>query len=293
MFDYRLKVFYTVANRLSFTKAANELNISQPAVTKHIKEIENQLNTKLFDRKGTTIQITESGKILFVYAEKSRQLYRDLEFAIAQLNKQEKGKLKIGASTTIAQYILPEILARFNSYYKDINIELVTHNSEDIATLLKSGKIDLGIVEGESKSSYFDYQKFKRDEIVLVCNADHPLVNRNFKIKDLYDVDLIVREQGSGTQEFIQNQLKKSGVDLQKLNIIMQLGSSESIKNYLLHSEAMAFLSISTILPELKNNQLNVIDIKNFSIERDFNFITLKGEQSELIDLFMKFISYN
>lgn len=293
MFDYRLKVFYTVANRLSFTKAANELNISQPAVTKHIKEIENQLNTKLFDRKGTTIQLTESGKILFVYAEKSRQLYRDLEFAIAQLNKKEKGKLKIGASTTIAQYILPEILAKFNSYYKDINIELVTHNSEDIATLLKSGKIDLGIVEGESKSSYFDYQKFKKDEIVLVCKTDHPLVNKNFKIKDLYDIDLIVREQGSGTQEFIQNQLKKSGIEVQKLNIIMQLGSSESIKNYLLHSEAMAFLSINTILPELKNNQLSVIDIKNFSIERDFNFITLKGEQSELIDLFMNFISYN
>lgn len=293
MFDYRLKVFYAVANRLSFTKAANELNISQPAVTKHIKEIENQLNTKLFDRKGTTIQLTESGKILFVYAEKSRQLYRDLEFAIAQLNKQEKGKLKIGASTTIAQYILPEILAKFNSYYKDINIELVTHNSEDIATLLKSGKIDLGIVEGESKSSYFDYQKFKKDEIVLVCKSDHPLVNKNFKTKDLYDVDLIVREQGSGTQEFIQNQLKKSGIELQKLNIIMQLGSSESIKNYLLHSEAMAFLSISTILPELKNNQLSIIDIKNFSIERDFNFITLKGEQSDLIDLFRKFISYN
>ena len=293
MFDYRLKVFYTVANRLSFTKAANELNISQPAVTKHIKEIENQLNTKLFDRKGTTIQITESGKILFIYAEKSRQLYRDLEFAIAQLNKQEKGKLKIGASTTIAQYILPEILAKFNSYYKDINIEVVTHNSEDIANLLKSGKIDFGIVEGESKSSYFDYQKFKKDEIVLACKTDHPLVNKNFKTKDLYDVDLIVREQGSGTQEFIQNQLKKSGVDLQKLNIIMQLGSSESIKNYLLHSEAMAFLSISTILTELKNNQLSVIDIKNFSIERDFNFITLKGEQSDLIDLFRKFISYN
>ncbi|MCZ2085740.1 MAG: LysR family transcriptional regulator [Flavobacteriales bacterium] len=293
MFDYRLKVFYTVANRLSFTKAANELNISQPAVTKHIKEIENQLNTKLFDRKGTTIQLTESGKILFVYAEKNRQLYRDLEFAISQLNKSEKGKLKIGASTTIAQYILPEILAKFNSYYKDINIELVTHNSEDISTLLKNGQIDLGIVEGESKSSYFDYEKFKRDEIVLVCKSNHPLVNKNFKIKDLYDIDLIVREQGSGTQEFIQNQLKKSGLEVQRLNIIMQLGSSESIKNYLLHSEALAFLSINTILPELKNNQLSVIDIKNFSIERDFNFITLKGEQSELIHLFMKFVNYN
>ena len=293
MFDYRLKVFSTVANRLSFTKAANELNISQPAVTKHIKEIENQLNTKLFNRNGTTIQLTESGKILFVYAEKVRNLYRDLEFGLSQLNKQEKGKLKIGASTTIAQYILPEILAKFNSYYKDINIELVTHNSEDISTLLKNGQIDLGIVEGESKSSYFNYEIFKPDEIVLVCKSTHPLVQKNFKLKDLYDVDLIVREQGSGTQEFIQNQLKKSGIDVQKLNIIMQLGSSESLKNYLIHSDAMAFLSINTVLQELKNNQLSVIDIKNFSIERDFNFITLKGEQSELINLFMKFISYN
>jgi len=293
MFDYRLKVFSTVANRLSFTKAANELNISQPAVTKHIKEIENQLNTKLFNRNGTTIQLTESGKILLVYAEKVRNLYRDLEFGLSQLNKQEKGKLKIGASTTIAQYILPEILAKFNSYYKEINIELVTHNSEDISTLLKNGQIDLGIVEGESKSSYFNYEIFKPDEIVLVCKSTHPLVQKNFKLKDLYDIDLIVREQGSGTQEFIQNQLKKSGIDVRKLKIIMQLGSSESLKNYLLHSDAMAFLSINTVLQELKNNQLSVIDIKNFSIERDFNFITLKGEQSELINLFMKFISYN
>lgn len=293
MFDYRLKVFTTVANRLSFTKAANELSISQPAVTKHIKEIENQLNTKLFNRNGTTIQLTESGKILLVYAEKVRNLYRDLEFGLSQLNKQEKGKLKIGSSTTIAQYILPEILAKFNSYYRDINIELVIHNSEDISTLLKNGKIDLGIVEGASKSSFFDYEIFKPDEIVLVAKTNHPLVNRNFKIKDLYDIDLIVREQGSGTQEFIQNQLKKNGVDLKSLKIIMKLGSSESIKNYLLHSEAMAFLSISTILQELKNNQLSVIDVKNFSIDRDFNFITLKGEQSELIHLFMKFISYN
>ena len=293
MFDYRLKVFYTVANRLSFTKAANELNISQPAVTKHIKEIENQLNTKLFNRNGTTIQITESGKILMAYAEKIRNLSRDLDFDISQLNKEQKGKLKIGASTTIAHYILPEILAKFNSYYKDINIELIIRNSEDISTLLKNEKIDLGIVEGESQSSYFNYEIFKPDEIVLVCKADHPLVNKNFKLKDLYTIDLVSREQGSGTQEFIRNQLKKKAIDLKQLNIVMNLGSSESIKNYLLHSEAMAFVSISTVVQELKNNQLSVIDIKNFSIDRNFHFITLKGEQSEVINLFLKFINHN
>ncbi len=293
MFDYRLKVFYTVASRLSFTKAASELSISQPAVTKHIKEIENHLNTKLFNRNGTTIQLTESGKTLLKYAEKIRNLHRDLEFDISQLNKEQKGKLKIGASTTIAQYILPEILAKFKAYYKEIAIELVTHNTEDISNLLKNAQIDLGIVEGESRSSYFDYEIFKPDEIVLVCKADHPWANKTLKLKELYAIDLVSREQGSGTKEFIENQLKKNKIDLKSLNIIMNLGSSESIKNYLLHSEAMAFVSVSTVLQELKNNQLSVIDIKNFSIERNFHFITLKGEQSELIHLFLKFVRYN
>lgn len=293
MFDYRLKVFYTVASRLSFTKAAGELSISQPAVTKHIKEIENHLNTKLFNRNGTTIQLTESGTTLLKYAEKIRNLYRDLEFDISQLNKEQKGKLKIGASTTIAQYILPEILAKFKAYYREIAIELVTHNTEDISNLLKNRQIDLGIVEGESRSSYFDYEIFKPDEIVLVCKADHPWANKTLKLKELYTIDLVSREKGSGTQEFIENQLKKNKIDLKSLNIVMNLGSSESIKNYLLHSEAMAFVSVSTVLQELKNNQLSVIDIKNFSIERNFHFITLKGEQSELIHLFLKFVRYN
>jgi DNA-binding transcriptional LysR family regulator len=293
MFDYRLKVFYTVASRLSFTKASEELNISQPAVTKHIKEIENQINTKLFDRKGTTIQLTPSGKILFEYAGKIRNMSRDLEFEINQINQLHKGKLIIGASTTIAQYILPEILAKFHSYYKDIKIELLTYNTENISALLKDGKIDLGIIEGESKSDYFDYKPFRADEIVLVSKANHSLVNKNLSLKDLYNLHLIVREQGSGTQEFIQNRLKENGIDIENLNIIMQLGSSESIKNYLLHSDCMAFLSISTVLNELKNNTLSIIDIKNFSIERNFHFILPKGEQSALIKLFFKFINYN
>jgi DNA-binding transcriptional LysR family regulator len=289
MFDYRLKVFHTVASRSSFTKASEELNISQPAVTKHIKEIENQLNTKLFDRKGTSIQLTQSGKVLFEYAEKIRNIYCDLEFEIHQINQKHWGKLIIGASTTVAQYILPEILAKFKSYYKDLKIELITHNTEMISELLKDGKIDLGIIEGESQSAYFDYQKFKADEIVLVAKANHPLANKTLNVKDLYEIELILREQGSGSLEFIQNRLKEKSIIAENLNVVMQLGSSESIKNYLLHSDALAFLSVSTVLNELKNNQLTIIDIKNFSIEQNFHFILPKGEQSELIRLFLKF----
>src|SRR5690606_753641 len=134
--------------------------------------------------------------------------YRDLEFEINKVNQQHKGKLIIGASTTVAQYILPEILAKFNSYYKDIKIELITHNTEIISELLKEGKIDLGIIEGESQSNYFDYQIFKADEIVLVAKANHLLANKTLNIKDLYHLELIFREPGSGSLEFIQNRLK-------------------------------------------------------------------------------------
>ena len=289
MFDYRLKVFHTVASRLSFTRASEELHISQPAVTKHIKEIETQLGAKLFDRKGTSIQLTQSGKILLEHAEKIRGIYRDLEFEISQISQQHKGKLIIGASTTVAQYILPEILAKFNSYYKDIKIELLTGNTEAVSLLLKEEKIDLGIIEGESQSSYFDYKPFKADEIILAAKADHPMAHKTLHIKDLYDIDMIFREQGSGTLEFIQNRLKEAGINSNELHTVIHLGSSESIKNYLLHSDCMAFLSISTVLTELKNNILTVIDIKNFSIERDFHFILPKGEQSELIELFLRF----
>ncbi|EJL72729.1 LysR family transcriptional regulator [Chryseobacterium populi] len=293
MFDYRLKVFHTVASRLSFTKASEELNITQPAVTKHIKEIENQLATKLFDRKGTSIQLTAAGKILFEYAEKIRNLYRDLEFEINQFNQEHKGKLIVGASTTVAQYVLPEILATFHSYYKDIKIELITHNTEIISSLLKEGKIDVGIIEGESQSSFFEYHPFKADEIVLVAKANHSLARKTLHLKDIYHLDLIFREQGSGTQEFIQNRLKEKGIQMEDLTVIMQLGSSESIKNYLLHSECMAFLSISTVLAELKSNTLSIVDVKNFSIERNFHYILPKGEQSQLIKLFLKHLSNN
>ena len=289
MFDYRLKVFHTTASRLSFTKASEELHISQPAVTKHIKEIENQLGTKLFDRKGTSIQLTQGGKILYEYAEKIRNIYRDLEFEISQINEKHKGKLIIGASTTVAQYVLPEILARFNSYYRDIKIELIAHNTEFISDLLREGKIDLGIIEGESQSSFFDYRPFKADEIVLTAKSDHPSAHKTLSLKDLYCLDLIFREQGSGTQEFIQNRLREKDIHMEELHTVIQLGSSESIKNYLLNSDCMAFLSISTIINELKNNTLTVVDIKNFSIERNFHFILPKGEQSELIKLFLRF----
>jgi DNA-binding transcriptional LysR family regulator len=293
MFDFRLKVFDTVAKRLNFTKAASELNITQPAVTKHIKEIERQLNTKLFDRNGTKIKLTISGQILLKYTQKLFMVYRELEFEINQLNQKHKGTLRIGASTTIAQYVLPPLLAEFHKQYKDINVVLTIQNTEVVEQLLDHKKIDLGLIEGLSKNKLFHYKPFIKDEIVLVARENHPLSKKNaLKIEELLKVPLLMREPGSGTLETIAFALKPLGFNLSNFQTEMQLGNTESIKSYLLHSDCMAFLSVHSILQELKNKTLTIIDVKNLTIERNFYFIQPQGEQSAIADLFLNFSNH-
>ncbi len=295
MFDFRLKVFYTVAKRLNFTKAAEELFITQPAVTKHIKEIENHYKIKLFDRKGTKIKLTVAGEILLQYAEEIFGLYRNLEFELNSLQQRHNGRLRIGASTTIAQYVLPPVLAAFHKKFNDIKVVLTINNTEQIEQSLQNGDIDFGIIEGQSKNSLFKYTKFIKDEIVLTANSNHPLAKKgNVRSTDLLKIPLLLREPGSGTLEVITHALKLLGIKLSQLQIEMRLGGNESIKSYLLNSDSLAFLSIHSIIKELRNKELSIVDIKGLTIERHFYFIQQKGEIGSVADLFMKFASsYN
>ncbi len=254
MFDFRLKVFDTVAKRLNFTKAANELNITQPAVTKHIKEIELNLNIKLFERNGTKIKLTKAGEILLKYTEEIFSVYQKMEFEIGQLQEKQKGILRLGASTTIAQYVLPPILAEFRKRFPEIQLSLVIQNSERIEELLGNHKIDVGLIEAQIKNRTSHYFPFMKDEIVLVSRQNHSIFTKNnIKLDDLKNIPLVFREP-----------------------------------------DALAFLSIQSILQELKNQTLTIIDIKNLVIERNFNFIIPEGDQSKLVNLFINFCnSYN
>lgn len=295
MFDFRLKVFDTVARRLNFTKAANELNITQPAVTKHIKEIELNLNIKLFERNGTKIKLTQAGEILLKYTEEIFSIYQKMEFEIGQLQEKQKGHLRLGASTTIAQYVLPPILAEFRKRFPEIQLNLVIHNSEKIEDLLTNNKIDVGLIEAQIKNRTFHYFPFMKDEIVLVARQNHPLSTKNhLKTDDLLQIPFVLRESGSGTLETIDLALKAKNIKLNELKTEIRLGSTESIKSYLLHSDTLAFLSVQSILQELKSHTLTIIDIKNMDIPRYFNFIIPEGEQSKLVSLFIDFCNrYN
>ena len=289
--DFRLHVFYTVAKRLNFTKAAAELYISQPAVTKHIKELEGEYKTTLFERSGNKkIILTPGGEMLLQYAEKLFDVYRELEYDMNLLVKQHNGILRIGASTTVAQYIIPPVLAQFHKKFKDIKVLLKTGNTEDMEQELLGREIEVGIIEGISRNPQIKYEAYLEDELVLVCAANNTLIKKDtIKPEELKNYPLLLREPGSGTLDVIAHALKPHQIKLADLQIEMQLGSTESIKSYLLHSNCLAFLSVQSILKELKNNECRIIDIKELSIERPFHFIQLHGQPSSLAELFMRF----
>lgn len=293
MFDFRLKVFNTVAKRLNFTKAAEELYITQPAITRHIQEIESFFKVKLFERNGTRIKLTQAGETLLQYTDQLFTVYRNLEFEMNNFAQRHSGVLRIGASTTIAQYVLPPLLASFHQKFTDINIALITNNTEQIENSLQNNDIDLGIIEGQSKNSLFKYTEFVKDELVLVANSQNPLAKKKtIELEELTKIPLLLREPGSGTLEVIAYMLKPLGIKISQLKLEMQLGSTESMKLYLLNSNAMAFLSIYSILKELKNNECCIIDVKDLNIERYFYFIQKHGQSDELSDLFMRFATH-
>lgn len=291
MYDFRLKVFYVVAKRLNFTRAAEELFISQPAVSKHIHEIEEHYGIKLFDRNGTKIKLTKAGTILFGHVEKLTDIYRDIDMDIAAISSNSKGLLRIGASTTVAQYYLPKYIASFKERFPDIEIAMVSNNTEVIENLLIDNKIDLAIVEGQSKRQNLQYNCIAKDEIVLCTRTNNPNIKPTIKPEDLKKLPMILREAGSGSLEVIANALKTKGINFSTLLKEIELQSTESIKTYLLHSNTFAFLSIHAIFSELKENELKVIDVKGLEIERCFYLAINQGDMHSLQELFYKHIS--
>lgn len=292
MADFRLEVFNTVARRLSFTKAAQELFITQPAVTKHIRELEEQYKTKLFDRQRSSIALTHAGELLFKHSEEILSLYRKAEFEINALSSRNSGELRIGASTTISQYVIPPILAGFHRKFPGIRINLITGNTESIEQALIARDIDLGLIEGHSKDPQISYSEFLRDEIVLVCSSKHPLAKRaSISPELLQTIPLVLRERGSGTLEVIEHALEPLSIKLSDLRIEMHLGSTEAIKSYLAYSSCMAFISINAVSRELNSGELRVVDVTNLEISRFFYLIHLQGKAEGLSDVFIRYSS--
>lgn len=290
MLDFRLHVFYTVAKRLSFTKAAAELYVTQPAITKHIQELEHQFGTALFDRRGNQISLTAAGNVFLRHAETIMATYRQLEFDMNALKGEPGGTLRVGASTTVAQYVIPPVLARFHEQSADVSISLLSGNTERIEQWLLNDEIDLGLVEGRTHHSDIRYTPFVKDELVLICRADHPLADRDeITLEELRAIPIVLRERGSGSLEVVEHALRGVGLRLTDLTIEMQLGSTESMKSYLGSSRCMAFVSVFAVQHELQAGSLKILDIEGLAIQRDFYSIQMQGVSEGLADTFMRF----
>ncbi len=289
-FDFRLQVFHTVAQRLNFTRAAKELFITQPAVTRHVHELEQHFKVKLFERNGTRIKLAPAGRRLLQHTEELFAVYRNLEFDMSSFTQSFSGRLFLGGSMTTAPYIIPPILADFHSRYTEVQVSLTTGNTQQIEQALEDQQIDLGIVEGYSRNPSIRYTEFMKDEIVLVSNLAHPLAKKqSIRPEELTRIPLLLREPGSGSLEVLAHALKGVGIKLSQLQKEMQLNSTEIIKSYLQHAPCMAFLSINAVLKELQNNEFAIVDVKGLAIGRSFYFARLQGEAQALPELFMKF----
>jgi LysR family transcriptional regulator, transcriptional activator of the cysJI operon len=291
MENFRLKVFCSVAKNLSFTKAANELYLTQPAVTKNIQALEEELGLRLFNRKANRIYLTAEGLVLLDYAGKISGLHMKLEDALNSFKKNPSGSFRLGASTTIAQYVIPPVLSNFHKKFPNIKLSLFTGNTERIAGELLKGEIDLGIVEGRIKNKDIHYLKFISDELVAVAGSNNCLANKKeISLEKFASLPLILRERGSGTLDVIEYALKSRKIKLSSLNIQMYLGSTEAIKLYLEHDDCAGFVSIRALEKELKAGSHKIIHIKNFQIKRTFDFISPQGLKSSRIALqFIKF----
>ncbi len=294
IFDFRLHVFHTVARRLSFTRAAEELFITQPAVTKHIRALEQQLAVKLLERQGNSVVLTEGGRVLLSYARKIEGLYSNLEEDIHALSGMVKGRLSIGASTTIAQYLLPEMLAAFSQRHPEVSLHIITGNTEQVELAMRAGDIDLGFIEGNTRNRQLKYIPFRKDEIVLVGKAGHHLSTvKTLRPADLQKASFVMREQGSGTLAIVMQALKKAGISGAQLPVVLHLDSTEAIKSYLLHSDSLAFISTYAV-QGAQAGLFSIVPVKGLRIERPLNAIHLQGTPTRMASLFLKFaLSYN
>ncbi|MGF1612639.1 MAG: LysR family transcriptional regulator [Gammaproteobacteria bacterium] len=262
MSDRRLYVFHTVARLKSFTKAAEALHMTQPAITFQVRQLEEQFDTRLFDRSHNGISLTKVGKCVYDYASKILDLNAEMESAVQEVTGQIGGDITIGASTTIAEYMLPPLLTRFSTDFPEASLHLHVCNSQAVLAMMESAQIDMGIVEGPITNDLLSADLCRTDELVAIVAPSHPLAGRlSVRPTELIRHPFVLREVGSGTRAALISYLRTHDLDPERLDVLMELASLEAIKR-IVHGElAISVLSRAAIAKELRLGALAAIPL--------------------------------
>ncbi|MFZ4451263.1 selenium metabolism-associated LysR family transcriptional regulator [Salibacterium aidingense] len=289
-----LKAFYILANHQNFSATAKILHLAQPTVSLQIKNLEQALDATLFERTTKSVKLTPSGEILYKYADQIFSLVRQTEKELDMLSETIHGDLNIGASLTIGEHILPYVLGRFRKEFPHIHLNLKVYNSEQIMEHLGNDEIDLGFIE--STKSYPDYNQlaFLEDELVVTASASSssPVNPQKQEIwpEELFDFPIIMRERGSGTRQVVENHLQNHGLDPGKLDVIMELEHTESIKSAVESGLGIMIISKNAIKKELKLGTLRQIPIHGIRLRRFFHAVYKQEKLTLSSESFLSFI---
>ncbi|MEZ5543204.1 MAG: selenium metabolism-associated LysR family transcriptional regulator [Pseudomonadota bacterium] len=276
MADRRLQVFHTVARLLSFTKAAESLHMTQPAVTFQVRQLEEYFNTRLFDRTHNRISLTDAGERVYEYAAQIFDLYAKMDNAVRDMTGEISGVLIMGASTTIAEYMLPALLGDFRKKYPDVNVHLKVSNSDGIVHMVENNDIDLGVVEAPVVNKNLVVENCRNDRLVAIVPPQHALAGMGrVSLADLQNHTFIAREEGSGTREVIEEYIADAGLKATDLNVAMELGSPEAIKGAVEAGMGVSIVSEVTIHKELQLGTLVALELDP-PLERPFSFVHQK-----------------
>ena len=278
--NFRLTVFRAVAAQRSFRRAADQLYLTQPAVTQQIKALEELVGLPLFDRSGREVKLTAAGEVLLRLAAQSGALLEQASLELATLKGQLSGTLRIAASTTIAQYILPPLLGVFLRLHPAVHIELESSNTESVADAVASGSVSFGLVEGPPHTSTLHVETWLPDELVLLAPPSHEWAGeRAITLAQFAAAPLLMRERGSGTREVIETTLEAAGLPARQLRIALELNSTEAILGCIESGVGIGFVSRSAIHRQLALGTLCVVPVTGVTIPRDLLLLTPAGPE--------------
>jgi len=277
--NFRLKVFRTVAEELSFRKAAERLFLTQPAVTLQIQALEEDLAARLFDRAGGRVSLTPQGTRLLSYARKISSLASAAEQELASAVDRVSGPLPLGVSTTIAQYVLPQLLGAFLAEYPQVQLSLHSGNTSAIVDLLVEEKVAVGLIEGPARKRAVRAEPFMEDELVLI--APPQFAPHRLPLRQLTASTLLLREQGSGSRRVVETALSRAGVRTKSFRRVMHLDSTEAIKSAVQVGLGLGFVSRWAIAKELELRAIKVVDVPGLHIRRHFSLISLAGPRPQ------------
>lgn len=268
MENFRLKVFRVVAAHLNFSRAAEELLLTQPAVTQQIKALENEYGTSLFDRTGGHIALTPSGTALLPYALKLKEISEEASVAVASAAGRLGGRLSVGASQTIGQYLLPALLAGFLRENPRVTVSARSGNTDEIVSALTHHTIDMALIEGPAVRKDIHIDPFMQDHLVLIVPASHEWADQKVDALALKDTPLLVREFGSGSRRIVERALSKAGIEVKDMNIRMELDSTEGLLSGVEAGLGVAFVSRWAVRNQLALGTLKTARVKGVNLSR-------------------------